>query len=132
PHLHPIIRNCLDAKEPFAAVSGVSALTHRHRELLNSLLRPPVLASAQRLWYEIKALEFATEFFFTAEEGETLCTRAQRVAAEREGYSGGGAGVCSVTGGTGQGGGLQPFLLEPHVHAGNGIDDIPMAAPGAS
>ena len=84
-HLHPIIRNCLEATEPFSAVSGISAMTHRHRDLLNSLLRPPVLASAQRLWYEIKALEFATEFFFTAEAGETLCTRAQRLAAERVG-----------------------------------------------
>lgn len=83
PHLHPIIRNCLDEREPLAAVSGVSVITHRHLDLLNSLLRPPVLASAQRFWYEIKALEFAAEFFFVAEEGETLCTRAQRLAAER-------------------------------------------------
>jgi AraC-like DNA-binding protein len=41
------------------------------------------LASAQRLWYEIKALEFAAEFFFSPGAAETLCTRAQRVAAER-------------------------------------------------
>jgi AraC family transcriptional regulator len=82
--LHPLIRSCVADASPAAAVSGASPLTHRQRDLLTSLLRPPVLASAQRLWYEIKALEFATEFFFSAgSSGETLCTRAQRLAAER-------------------------------------------------
>lgn len=80
--LHPMIRNALD-KNGVSAVSGACAMTHRQRDLLNSLLRPPVLASAQRLWYESKALEFAAEFFFMADGGETLCTRTQRVAAER-------------------------------------------------
>ena len=64
-------------------LSGVTPLTHRHRDLLKSLLHPPVLASAQRLWYESKALEFAAEFFFSAGDTEPLCTRAQRLAAER-------------------------------------------------
>jgi AraC-like DNA-binding protein len=83
-HLHPVIRDLFRSdSEPVSAVSGVAPLTYRHRELLDSLLRPPVLASAQRLWYEVKALEFATEFFFVASEGEPLCTRAQRLAAER-------------------------------------------------
>lgn len=82
-HLHPLIRSCLDGATMASDVSGAGPLTHRHRDLLNSLLHPPVLASAQRLWYEVKALEFATEFFFSAGEGETLCTRAQQLAAER-------------------------------------------------
>jgi AraC-like DNA-binding protein len=73
----------LDGAGHFSGLSGATPLTHRHRDLLNSLLHPPVLASAQRLWFEVKALEFATEFFFTAEAGETLCTRAQKLAAER-------------------------------------------------
>jgi len=81
--LHPLIRRCLDGTSKVAGVSAVSPLTHRHHDLLRSLLHPPVLASAQRLWYEIKALEFATEFFFSAGEDETLCSRAQRLAAER-------------------------------------------------
>ena len=82
-HLQALIRQCLELGRSFAGLSGATPLTHRHRDLLNSLLHPPVLASAQRLWYEIKALEFATEFFFAAIEGETLCTRAQKLAAER-------------------------------------------------
>jgi AraC-like DNA-binding protein len=83
PDLHPLIRRCLQDGPPVAGVSGSGPLTHRHRDILRSLLNPPVLAAAQRLWYEIKALEFATEFFYMATEGETLCTRAQRLATER-------------------------------------------------
>jgi len=82
-HLHPVIRRFLAGDFPAGGLSGVTPLTHRHRDLLKSLLHPPVLASAQRLWYETKALEFAAEFFFSAGETETLCTRAQRLAAER-------------------------------------------------
>jgi len=81
--LHPVIGNCLQSESPLAGVSSASPITHRQLDLLKSLLRPPVLASAQRLWYEIKALEFAAEFFFCARSGETLCTRTQRLAAER-------------------------------------------------
>jgi AraC-like DNA-binding protein len=84
PGLHPTIDRCLNerAKEEFA-VSGARPLNHRHRELLKSLLHPPVLVPAKLLWYECKALEFAAELFYSAPEGETLCTRAQRLAAER-------------------------------------------------
>lgn len=81
--LHPVIRGCLNEGKGFAGTSAVSWLTHRHRELLNSLLHPPVLAAAQRLWYQVKALEFAAEFFFTTSGAEPLCTRAKRLAAER-------------------------------------------------
>jgi AraC-like DNA-binding protein len=81
--LHALIRRCLEGAPRLAGFSTVSPLTHRHRELLNSLLRPPVLASAQRLWYESKALEFAAEFFFSPGDTEPLCTRAAKVAAER-------------------------------------------------
>jgi AraC-like DNA-binding protein len=81
--LHPLICRCLNPGPPAAALSRVTPLTHRHRDLLNSLLQPPVLSSAQKLWYESKALEFASEFFFCPGETEPLCTRAQHLAAER-------------------------------------------------
>lgn len=82
-NLHPIIRRCLAPDSAVAALSPLVPLTHRHRDLLDSLLHPPVLASAQRLWYESKALEFAAEFFFSVAGAEPLCTRAQNLAAER-------------------------------------------------
>lgn len=81
--LHPLVRRCLAGTPGYAGLSEVIPLTHRHRDLLNSLLHPPVLAAAQRLWYESKALEFAADFFFSPGDTETLCTRAERVAAER-------------------------------------------------
>jgi AraC-like DNA-binding protein len=83
PHLHRLIQRGLAGPAPMAGFSNATPLNHRHRDLLKSLLHPPVLASAQRLWYESKALEFAAEFFFSAGEAEPLCTRAQRLAAER-------------------------------------------------
>jgi AraC family transcriptional regulator len=81
--LHPLIQRCLEDAPRLAGFSSASPLTHRHRDLLNSLLHPPVLASAQRLWYESKALEFAAEFFFSPGDAEPLCTRATKLAAER-------------------------------------------------
>jgi AraC-like DNA-binding protein len=80
--LHPVVRRCIAADHTAAAVSGVAAINSRQRDLLRSLLHPPVLRAAQRLWYYSKALEFVAEFFFAAEE-EPLCSRAQRLAQER-------------------------------------------------
>ncbi len=83
-HLQPGLGNWLASQGDCAALSTVSPLSQRHRDLMKSLLQPPVLASAQRLWFHSKALEFAAEFLFYAET-EPLCNRARRVAAERVG-----------------------------------------------
>jgi AraC family transcriptional regulator len=81
--LHSKLWPCIDGTGPATVLWPATPLTHRHRELLNSLLRPPVLKAAQRLWYESKALEFAAEFLFSAGDQEPLCSRAQKLAAER-------------------------------------------------
>lgn len=83
PQLHPLLTRCLGREPRGAGISSVTLMTHRHTDLLKSLFHPPVLRSAQCLWYESKALEFAAEFFFSAEESELLCSRAKRVARER-------------------------------------------------
>jgi AraC-like DNA-binding protein len=80
--LHPLVRNCVQSQRGALGISGVSPINHRQRDLLRSLLHPPVLKAAQRLWYESKALEFAAEFLFVAKD-EPLCTRARRLAQER-------------------------------------------------
>jgi AraC-like DNA-binding protein len=83
-NLHPTLRRCLASKAGVGGVSRSAAIIQRQRDLLRSLLHPPVLRGAQRLWYESKALEFAAEFLFAPDEGgETLCTRAQRLSSER-------------------------------------------------
>jgi AraC-like DNA-binding protein len=81
--LHPTVQACMSRKTESRPISTVMPITHRHRELLRALLHPPVLRAAQELWYQSKALEFASEFFFVAGGGEPLCTRAQRLARER-------------------------------------------------
>jgi AraC-like DNA-binding protein len=82
PDLHPMVQACLKSDVTAAMVSGVSSITSRQRDSLRALLHPPVLRAAQSLWYYGKALEFAAEFFFAADQ-EPLCTRAQRLAQER-------------------------------------------------
>jgi hypothetical protein len=59
-------------------------LTSRQQQLLASLREAPVLALAQSVWYQAKALEVAAEFFFVAPgEQELFCQRQQRLSAER-------------------------------------------------
>jgi AraC family transcriptional regulator len=83
--LHPLIRTATGAGR--RAVSGVAAperLTSRQRDLVTSLRQPPVLASAQALWYQAKAVELMGEFFFQSPSQEELfCHRQQRVARDR-------------------------------------------------
>jgi AraC-like DNA-binding protein len=82
--LHPVIRQCLTCEfKACAGLSSTTPITPRQRDLLASLLHPPVLKAAQRLWYESKALEFAAEFFYCDSGVELLCTRAQRLAVDR-------------------------------------------------
>jgi AraC-like DNA-binding protein len=80
--LHSLVRRCVESQKGALGISGVSPINHRQCDLLRALLHPPVLKAAQPLWYEGKALEFASEFLFAAED-EPLCTRARRVAQER-------------------------------------------------
>jgi len=80
--LHPLVRECVESQQGALGISEVGPINHRQRDLLRSLLHPPVLKAAQRLWYESKALEFAAEFLFEAKD-EPLCTRAHRLAQER-------------------------------------------------
>jgi AraC-like DNA-binding protein len=81
--LHPLVRHSLEKRAAGTMLSTLELLTHRQRDLMRSLLQPPVLAAAQKLWYESKALEFASELFFSAEGTEPLCSRARRLALER-------------------------------------------------
>lgn len=82
--LHPLIRDVVEGKSGSPAVAPVTRLTSRQQQLLGSLREAPVLASAQSLWYQSKALELSTELFFMAPDGqEMFCHRQQRLGAER-------------------------------------------------
>jgi len=82
--LDPLIRRVVEGSDAGSGVSAVVPLNSRQRELIASLRQPPVLASAQTLWYPAKAIELIGEFFFrSAAENELFCHRQQRVARDR-------------------------------------------------
>ncbi|HVU28094.1 MAG TPA: AraC family transcriptional regulator [Verrucomicrobiae bacterium] len=82
--LHPLVREIVAGQSEKSAVAPVTRLTSRQQQLLASLREAPVLALAQSVWYQAKALEVASELFFVApDKQELFCQRQQRLSAER-------------------------------------------------
>jgi AraC-like DNA-binding protein len=82
--LHPLVREVVAGQSEKSAVAMPTRLTSRQQQLLASLRDAPVLALAQSVWYQAKALEVAAEFFFVAPgEQELFCQRQQRISGER-------------------------------------------------
>jgi AraC-like DNA-binding protein len=82
--LHPLVRDVVSGQSEKSAVASPMRLTSRQQQLLASLRETPVLALAQSVWYQAKALEVAAELFFVASgEQELFCQRQQRLTAER-------------------------------------------------
>jgi AraC-like DNA-binding protein len=84
PDLHPLIQSVLSRRNTPSGVAPTTPLNTRQRELIASLRQPPVLASAQTIWYQAKAVELMGEFFFQpGSDQELFCHRQQRVARDR-------------------------------------------------
>jgi len=82
--LHPLVREVVAGEAQKSSVAAPARLTSRLQQLLASLREAPVLALAQSVWYQAKALEVAAELFFvTPDEQELFCQRQQRLASER-------------------------------------------------
>jgi AraC family transcriptional regulator len=82
--LHPLVRDVVTGQSEKSAVAPTARLTSRQQQLLASLRDAPVLALAQPVWYQAKALEVAAELFFVAPgEKELFCQRQQRLSTER-------------------------------------------------
>lgn len=82
--LHPIVREVVNGSARESKVTPAQRLTHSQQEMIMRLRRPPVAASAQALWYQVRALDLVVEFLFQPPEGgEFFCTRQQRVLRER-------------------------------------------------
>jgi AraC-like DNA-binding protein len=82
--LHPLVRDVVSGNSDESAIATVTRLASRHQQLLASLRQAPVLALAQKIWYQAKALEAAAEFFFVAQDHhELFCRRTQRLSTER-------------------------------------------------
>lgn len=84
PSLHPLVRDVVAGRGETSTVAPTTRLTSRQQQLLASLREPPVLAAAQALWYQAKALEVVADLFFVTPGGQELfCQRQQRLSAER-------------------------------------------------
>jgi AraC family transcriptional regulator len=82
--LHPLVRDVVSGQSEKSAVAPTIRLTTRQLQLLASLRQTPVLAMAQSIWYQAKALELAAELFFIAHDDQELfCRRQQRLSVER-------------------------------------------------
>ncbi|HEU5395853.1 MAG TPA: AraC family transcriptional regulator [Verrucomicrobiae bacterium] len=82
--LHPLVREVVVDQAKESAVAPPTRLTARHQQLIASLREAPILALAQPVWYQAKALEVAAELFFIAPRQEELfCQRQKRLAADR-------------------------------------------------
>jgi AraC-like DNA-binding protein len=84
--LHPVVRECLTGtgNGERSALGSLEPLGPRHRDLVASLHQPPVLAAAQPVWYQAKAVELMGEFLFQPpSDQELFCHRQQRVARSR-------------------------------------------------
>jgi len=79
--LHPLVARAAAGK-PATGVGEVLRLGSELQQLVISLRHPPVLAAAQSLWYESKALELMTACFFRETE-DLFCSRQNRLAQER-------------------------------------------------
>ncbi len=82
--LHPLIRSAIEGRNRESGIAETGPMNTRQHELVASLRQPPVLASAQTLWFQAKALEIMGELFFVPPSDEELfCHRQQRVARDR-------------------------------------------------
>ncbi|HAV62406.1 MAG TPA: hypothetical protein DCY13_08595 [Verrucomicrobiales bacterium] len=79
----PALRQIMGASRLETGIGECEPMSTRQRQLVNSLIEPPVPRGAQRLWYRGKALEFLAEVFFVANEKDFFCSRQKRVSRDR-------------------------------------------------
>ena len=77
------IRDILFSDRQTRPLSIPRPITHEQRQVIGTLLHPPVPKAAQALWYRSKALELMSHFLFTAKDPELFCMRQKRIAHER-------------------------------------------------
>jgi AraC family transcriptional regulator len=81
--LHPVVRAALE-HQGASEISPPQQLTSEQFQLIQSLRSPSVPPVALPIWYQSKALELGTHFFFRPPAAQELfCHRQNRVAQER-------------------------------------------------
>ncbi len=81
--LHPLVKGIVSGEQPSSGVSAAARLSNRQRELILSLCEPPVIAAAQSIWYQSRALDLMAEFFFQTPKNELFCVRQKQGAHDR-------------------------------------------------
>jgi AraC-like DNA-binding protein len=81
--LDPQLRAAIFPEKERSIVSSARPMTPDQRQVVGSLLSPPVAKAAQSLWYQSKALELMSHFLFTPKDPEFFCMRQKRVARDR-------------------------------------------------
>jgi AraC family transcriptional regulator len=81
--LDPQLRSAIFPEKERSIVSSARPMTPDQRQVVMSLLSPPVAKAAQSLWYQSKALELMSHFLFTPKDPEFFCMRQKRVARDR-------------------------------------------------
>ena len=81
--LDPQLRRAVFPKREANVVSVPRPMGLEQRNVVTSLLQPPVPRAAQSLWYQSKALELMAHFLFAPKDPEFFCMRQKRVARDR-------------------------------------------------
>jgi AraC family transcriptional regulator len=81
--LDPQMRAAIFPARQRSIVSSAQPMTSEQRQVVASLLAPPVSKPAQSLWYESKSLELMSHFLFAPKDPELFCMRQKRVARDR-------------------------------------------------
>jgi AraC-like DNA-binding protein len=82
--LHALVRALISGDSSESGVAQTHRLRSEQQQLARSLRNPPVYSTAEPLWYESKALELASMFFYELPQDKDLfCDRQKQLAQER-------------------------------------------------
>lgn len=81
--LEPQVRRAIFPEKSGHLVSAPRAMTNEQRNVVSTLLQPPVPRAARALWYQGKAMELMAHFLFAPKDPEMFCMRQKRVARDR-------------------------------------------------
>ncbi len=83
-NLHHLVKGLIKQNRKRSSVSEIRQLDTLTRSWVSCVRRPPVLASAQSIWYLAKALESVSDHLFVDSRNEELfCRRHKRLSLER-------------------------------------------------
>lgn len=82
-NIHPVVSAAIRGERAGERVATPARLPTSMLQIAESLLHCPVFKPARGLWFQSKALELASQFFFVPGDGDLFCTRTQRVSRDR-------------------------------------------------